>query len=211
MDDYILEEEQEIIDAFLYELGVLGHAGYCSFDDVIDNGYQIHKENNYWVVTLYRKEYDKAREIVTSKNYTNVYNACMDILEEMKADSYFFEGKNIRIPKGTRVVISKSDDCPKDEINIGIVVSSYLRDGERVYEVVDSDGRTIDGCLYGLKYYSDTYIRTMEDCIKDAKKQIAGNIENIRQLVEENDELFFRQQDVQVEIDNFIRERQIRK
>ena len=51
----------------------------------------------------------------------------------------------------------------------------------------------------------------MEDCIKDAKKQIKDNIENIHQLIDENDELFYRQQDVQAEIDRYIEERQIRK
>ena len=213
--EYLLEEEREIIDAFLYELGVLGHTGYCSFEEEIDNGYLIHKDNNYWVVTLYKKEHDNEKEVVNTKNYTNIYNACLDILDKMKADSYFFEGKNIKIPRGTRVIITNSTDCPNDEVSIGIVYDSYLEkmengNTERVYQVVDKDGRTITG-LYGLKYYSDVCFRTMEDYIKDTERQRKENIESINSLIEANEDLYCLIEEVKVEIEKYIDERKPKK
>ena len=201
----LLEEEVEIISVFLKELKEYGHDGYCSFYEDVLNGYSIYKEDNYWVVNFNNKG-----KTIVSKKYTNIYNLCLDILDEMKVDDFYFQRRDLKIPRGTRVVITESTDCPIDELKMGVVVTSHLekveqRSPERVYQVFGDDGRLYGG-LYGLRFYGDTCFRTMEDYIKDVERERRENMETVEELIETNGELYFTLQEVLGEKDRYLGE-----
>lgn len=202
----LLEEEMEIINVFDHEMELYGHKGYYSFYEDVDNGYYIYKENsNCWVSC-----FNKKGKTVAFKKYTNIYNLCLDILEEMKVDDFYYLKRDLKIPYGTRVVITNSSDCLIDEFKMGAVVSSVLKhqdhsQDERIYQVFGDDGRLYSG-VYGLKLYSDTCFRTMEDYIKDIENQRKENIETVKELFETNESLYFLLQEVNGEKDRCLEE-----
>ncbi len=186
----LLEEEIEIIEAFNHELELNGYGGFCSFSDFVDNGYYIYKENNCW---LYN--FNKKGVTVISKEFTNIYNLCLDILTEMKIETYSFEKGDLRIPKGTKVIISKPTDCPIDEMNLGEIVNSRLvhdkrNHAERVYEVFGDDEQLYTG-LYGYKIYGDVFFRSIEDYIRDNEKELKENNDTIVSLQDLNTDITF--------------------
>ena len=206
MNNDILEEEVEIIEIFNSELKAFGHEGYCSFYENVDNGYFIYKDNGAWMVC-----FNKKGETVYRKKYTNIYNLCLDVLSELKMDDFYFKKRDLRIPRGTRVIITKSTDCPIDEINKGVIINSSLeaRDHgmpERIYQVFGDDGVVYTG-LYGLKIYGDICFRTMEDYIADIDKQIAENSEAIRVMKDINWDLYLKGQEIIGEKDRFLEDR----
>jgi hypothetical protein len=210
MYNEILEEEFEIIEVFNRELEIFGHKGYCSFTGDVENGYSIYKEDNYWVVEFYKKGM-----LTFCKKFTNVYNACLHIINEMQMDDFYFQKRDIRIPRGTKVIITTSTDCLIDELKMGVITNSYLvkkdhSQPERFYQVLDSDGRIYTG-LYGLKMYGDICFRSMEDYIKDIEKQRLENIETVKELVDANRELYLQLQDVKGEKDKYLEESMFKK
>ena len=191
----LLEEELEIIEVFNYEMNQMGYKGYYSFYSNVDNGYFIYKEGNIWVVNFNEK-----KQTTSQKKYTNIYNLCLDILNDLKISSFCFTQRNLKLPYGTKVIITKSTDCVIDEINEGIVVDSSLshhdnNESRRVYTVLGSDGKIYNG-LYGLNMYSDVYFRTLEDYIRDITKEISENKESIQELYETNWNLYLMLDDV---------------
>lgn len=197
MDYDLKEEEMEIIDAFGYEMEMYGYKGFYSFHEGIDNGYLIYKEDNHWVKSFVAKG-----EITKTKKYTNIYNLCLDIFDELKIDNFYFYKRDLKIPRGTRVIITKSTDCPIDEIRRGVIITSKFDEttSERIYQVLDDDGQIYDG-LYGLKIYGDIYFRTMEDYIKDSEKEIADNVETIQELKGRSWALTFNIQEIYGDMD----------
>ena len=205
MNNELLEEEIEIIDSFNKEMDMYGHNGYCSFNKEVENGYFVYKEDNYWTVEFYEKG-----KMISCNRYTNIYNACTSIMDEMKIDKFFFLKRDIRIPRGTRVVITKSSDCIIDEVKMGVIVTSQLQQKdhsqpERVYQVFGDDGRVYMG-LFGLKIYGDIYFRTMEDFIKDVENQRKENVETAKELIDTNIELYLKLQDIKGEKDKYLNE-----
>lgn len=206
----ITEEENEIIEVFKQELKVNGYDGYCSFDGNVSNGYFIYKEGRNWVV-----EFNKKGSITSSKKYTNIYNTCLDILGEMKIDSYRFEKKNLKIPRGTRVIITTKNDCPFDGINMGVIINSSLESRnnskpERVYQVFGDDDRLYSG-IYGLSFYGDTCFRTIEDFIYDKEKEIKDNVETVKSLIEDNIDLYLSLEEIKGEKDRYLGESIMKK
>ncbi len=186
----LLEEEIDIIEAFNHELELSGHGGFCSFTDFVDNGYYIYKENNFWVVCFNEKGVT-----VTSKEYTNIYNLCLDILLEMKIETYSFETRDWRMPRGTKIIIGKPNDCPIDEIRLGVIVNSRLvhddhNHSERVYEVFGDDEKIYTG-LYGFKLYGDVFFRSIEDYIRDNEKDLKENNDTINSLKDLNQDIAY--------------------
>ena len=180
MNNELLEEEVEIIYAFRYEMDYFGHKGYYSFYDEIDNGYLIYKENNMWVY----KFYDNGL-VANEKKYTNLYNLCLDLFFELQMDDFYFAKMDLRIPRGTKVIISKSTDCPIDEIRTGTIIDSEIDkntfQSERIYKVLGDDGMEYFG-VYGMKIYNETCFLTLEDYLENTKEQIAEDKATIREL-----------------------------
>ena len=204
------EEEQKIIDVFSQELKEFGHDGYCSFTDNVDNGYYTFKDGDNWVY-----DFNEKGKTIKTERYTNIYNLCIDILEEMKIDTFFFKQRGVAIPKGTIVIITKQDDCPKDEILHGRVIGSFQEKKEHggyevFYQVIGDDERIYTG-PYGLNYCNQVFFRTMEDYIKDIEKERKINIDTIKALVETNEELFVSLQEVMLEKTKLIEENTLRK
>ena len=201
----LLEEEFETIEIFRYVMNSFGHEGYYSFCNELENGYFIYKENKNWVLS-----FNKKGENVLKKKYSNIYNLCLDILEEQQIDDFYFKIRDIKIPSGTRVVVSSSNECPFDEIKWGVIINSelVLKDhshSERIYHVMCSNGRIYDG-PYGYKLDSDICFRTMEDYIKDITRQREVNIEISRIALEENQNLYFKLVEAQEEKDDYLGE-----
>lgn len=208
--DGLYEEEVEILEVFCFEMNQYGHKGYYSFYDNIPNGYFIYKEDSNWVLVFNEK--GKATK---EKKYTNIYNLCLDVLNELKIDDFDYNNRDLVIPRGTRVIITKSTDCPIDEINQGIIINSSINkkdnsQPERTYRVLGDDGKIYDG-LYGLKLYGDICFRTMEDFIKDSEKDMVDNTDNIHYLVDRNWELYWTIQEVKGEKDRYLGEKILRK
>lgn len=209
-DNKILEEEIEIISVFKYELKEFGRDGYCSFYEDVDNGYYIYKDNNIWIV-----DFNEKGKTISSKRYTNIYNLCIDLLNEMKIDTFYFDLRDIEIPRGTRVVITTPNDCPQDELNLGVIVGSDLQKNERghsirTYQVFGDDERLYTG-MYGLKLYGDICFRTIEDYLKDIEKQKKENQEIIQELVDTNGDLIFLEQELLGEKDKYLNESMFKK
>lgn len=186
----LLEEEMEIIEIFIHELSLYGYKGYCSFYEKVDNGYYIYKDNDKWIY-----EFNEKGETISIEKYTNIYNLCFDILEKFKIDMFYFNTRNIRIPHGTKVIISENKNCLIDEIKMGTILDSKIVpfssfEERRIYQVLGDDGNIYQG-LYGFKIYGDICFRTIEDYIKDTKKEIEENKGMIQELHETNWELFF--------------------
>ena len=199
----LLEEEIEMINTFKHELKEFGHEGYCSFDNEVENGYYIFKEDDIWAY-----DFNKKGITTVSKRFTNLYNLFEDILNEMKIDTFYFEQRDLKMPKGTRVVITKPTDCPNDELNMGVIVGSNLEkkeygQSERVYQVFGDDGRLYTG-LYGFKIFSDVCFRTIEDYIIDIEKQKKDNMTSIQELIDMNGELILIEEELLGEKDKYL-------
>ncbi len=185
----LLEDEVEIIEIFNYELKEHGYQGYCSFYEEVVNGYFIYKDHDKWIY-----HFNKKGEVIVEKRYTNIYNLCLDILETLKIDAFYFNKMDLRIPRGTKVIITKDEDCLIDELNVGEIVGSNVVpyssfENRRIYQVLGEDGNIYQG-LYGYKMYGDICFRTLEDYIKDTKEQIEENRDTIKELHETNWDLF---------------------
>lgn len=206
----LLEEEIEIIEIFNNELARYGHRGYCSFYENVENGYFIYKEDGRWIY-----QFNEQGKLKYEKRYTNICNLCLDILSDLKIDSLYYIRLDFKIPRGTRVIITKSTDCPADEVNMGIITeSSIVHFGNakpvRIYRVLGDDGKTYRG-IYGLRISSDVYFRTLEDYISDTKEQIEENKEAIQELHEMNWDMFLALSDVISSKEKYLGENKIIK
>ena len=186
----LLEEELEIITVFNYIMDRRGHNGYYSFYDNVENGYYIYKDDGKWVVNFNEKG-----QTTIQKKYTNVYNLLLDVLNDLKISSFYLVQNDLRMPRGTRVIISKSTDCIIDEIKSGIIVDRKKQalygsnKPERIYTVLGDNGKVYTGS-YGLNVYGDVCFRTMEDYIKDITNEIEENKGTMQELYETIWELY---------------------
>ena len=180
----LLKEEIEIIEIFCNEMDRCGHKGFYSFYDNIFNGFYIFKERNVWIVRYNEKGKNKSE-----KRYTNIYNLCVDVLNDLRIGLFYFAIRDIRIPRGTRVVITKSIDCMIDDIKEGVIINSSIKvrgsTPEICYEVKGDDGKIYNG-FYGLRLWDEICFRTMEDYIKDVNNEIEENEDTIDELRETN-------------------------
>ena len=199
----LLEEEIRIIEIFSYEMNTCGHKGYYSFYEDLDNGYSIYKDEGFWICN-----FSKKGEVVETRKYTNIYNLCLDVLFESQADTFYLARTDLIIPRGTKVIITKSNDCPVDVVRKGIIIGSELvhtdrAQSERIYQVLGEDGIIYKG-PYGLKIYSEVCFRTYEDFIENTKEQIVENNANIRELHDTNWSLYLVLKDVTSEKNRYL-------
>ncbi len=178
MDYNLKDDEEEIVEAFSHNMSTYGYHGFYSFFDSIQNGYLIYNEDDHWVYKFYVKG-----EMQVTKKYTNLYNLCLDILKELKIDDFDYRSRDIKVPKGTMVIISKSSDCPIDDIKQGVIFNStYDREkNERIYQVLGDDNLLYTG-VYGFKIFERVCFRTMEDYIADCEEELSKNNEDIKDL-----------------------------
>ena len=200
--DELLEEEIKIIEVFSYEMNEYGHKGYYSFYDNIPNGYSIYKEDGSWIC-----DFNEKGKTISTKKYTNIYNLCMDILFSLQIDAFYYARTDLKIPRGTRVIITKSNDCPIDELRKGVIINSKLeRDGAKskiVYQVLGDDNEEYTG-LYGINHYNEIYFQTMEDYIESIKEQIVDNTATIKELHDLNWSLYLNLNEITSEKDKYL-------
>ena len=162
LKSYVVEDEENIVNFMRKYIAII-----CSFDNNIDECFQIYKEDGNWVLEYLDGEEKKTRV------YTNLYDACLSLLRAMtNFDLFEIYNPNVRIPAGTRVIIDEDsfiDDVIDNKntiLKMGTIHDSFfdcLR-GKKVYAVYLDTGELITG-TNEMSSDSEFTIKTIEQYI----------------------------------------------